>query len=72
MGKEKTKIEGKRKTSDKSVLTLLIIMIPSLLIAMASSVTILWVKVMIQAVLLFFQFIVVKSFIEDYQKLKTA
>lgn len=71
MEKEKTRIKP-NKPSDKSILTLLIIMIPSLLIAMASSVTIIWVRVMIQAVLLFFQFIVVKSFIEDYQKLKGA
>jgi len=65
MEKEQTK-----RPSDKGFLTLFIIMIPSLIIAMSAAVDSSLIRIPIQVVLLLLQFIVVKSFIDDYQKLR--
>ncbi len=66
--KEKKKL--KEKHSDMGFLTLFIIMIPSLIIAMSSTISSTWIRLSIQVVLLLLQFAVVKSFIDDYQKLR--
>jgi len=59
-----------KKSSDKGFLTLFIIMIPSLILAMASAINSPLVRISIQTILLFLQLIVVKSFIDDYQNIK--
>ncbi len=61
---------SKRQQSDKGFLTLFIIMIPSLIIAMAAAIPSSLIRISIQTVALLFQVIVVKSFIDDYQKLR--
>ena len=63
-------IVPKNKPGDKGFLTLFIIMIPSLIIAMSSAIPNQLVRIPIQVVVLLSQFIVVKSFIDDYQKLR--
>ena len=59
-----------KKLGDKGFLTLFIIMIPSLIIAMSASVPNNFIRIPIQVVVLLLQFVVVKSFIDDYQELK--
>jgi len=59
-----------KKPSDKGFLTLFIIMIPSLVLAMASAISSPIIRISIQTVLLFLQLVVVKSFIDDYQNLR--
>ena len=71
MEKEKTEKEKKvMKSGDRGFLTLFIIMIPSLILAMSATVTNTFIRVPIQVVLLLLQFVAVKSFIDDYQKLR--
>lgn len=62
--------ENKKQPSDRGFLTLFIIMVPSLIIAMAATVNSTWIRLSIQTILLLLQFVVVKSFIDDYQKLR--
>ena len=71
MRKEETEKEEKvRKAGDRGFLTLFIIMIPSLVLAMSATVSNTFIRVPIQVVLLLLQFVAVKSFIDDYQKLR--
>ena len=63
-------MEKQKKPSDKGFLTLFIIMIPSLIIAMSASIPNNLIRIPIQVVLLLLQFVLVKSFIDDYQKLR--
>jgi len=56
--------------SDKGFLTLFIIMIPSLILAMSAAINSSLIRISIQTVLLLLQFVVVNSFIDDYQKLR--
>ena len=58
------------KPGDRGFLTLFIIMIPSLVLAMSATIANTLVRVPIQVVLLLLQFVAVKSFIDDYQKLR--
>ncbi len=58
------------RSGDKGFLTLFIIMIPSLLLAMSAAILSPLIRIPIQVVLLLLQFVAVKSFIDDYQKLK--
>jgi len=58
-----------KKPGDKGFLTLFIIMIPSLIIAMSASIPNNLIRIPIQVVALLLQFVVVKSFIDDYQEL---
>ncbi len=67
---EKKKKKHEDRLSEKGFLTLFLIMIPSLLIAMASAISSPLTKFSIQIILLLLQLVVVKSFIEDYQKLR--
>lgn len=59
-----------KKPGDKGFLTLFIIMIPSLIMAMSAAIDNSLIRISIQVVLLLLQFIVVKSFIDDYQRLR--
>jgi len=63
-------MEKDKKQGDKGFLTLFIVMIPSLIIAMSAIISNSLVRAPIQIILLLLQFVVVKSFIDDYQKLK--
>lgn len=63
-------MEKDKKQGDKGFLTLFIIMIPSLIIAMSAIISSSLIRVPIQIILLLLQFVVVKSFIDDYQKLR--
>jgi len=68
----KTKENKKQENqlSEKGFLTLFLIMIPSLIIAMASAISSPLTRLSIQVILLILQIVIVKSFIEDYQKLR--
>jgi len=59
-----------QKPSDKGFLTLFIIMIPSLIIAMSATILNNLIRIPIQVVVLLLQFVVVKSFIDDYKELR--
>jgi len=59
-----------KEPSDKGFLTLFIIMIPSLILAMSAAINSSLIRISIQTVLLLLQFVVVNSFIDDYQKLR--
>ncbi len=62
--------ETSKKPGDRVFLTLFIIMIPSLILAMSATITNSLIRIPIQVILLLLQFVVVKSFIDDYQKLR--
>ena len=62
--------EKSKRPTDKGLLTLFIIMIPSLVIAMSSTITTTLIRVPIQIILILLQYVVVKSFLDDYQKLR--
>ena len=62
--------EKPKKLGDRGFLTLFIIMIPSLILAMSATIINQFIRIPIQVVLLLLQFVVVKSFIDDYQKLR--
>jgi hypothetical protein len=62
--------EDLKKVGDKGFLTLFIIMIPSLIIAMSAAIPSNLIRIPIQVVSLLMQFVVVKSFIDDYQRLR--
>lgn len=66
----KKKKEKEDRLSEKGFLTLFLMMIPSLIIAMASAISAPWIRLSIQLVLLLLQLVLVKSFIEDYQRLR--
>jgi len=63
-------MEKIKRPSDRGFLTLFIMMIPSLVIAMSAAISNNLIRIPIQVVLLLLQFVVVKSFIDDYQKLR--
>lgn len=62
--------ETSKKPGDRGFLTLFIIMIPSLILAMSATISHSLIRISIQVVILLLQFVVVKSFIDDYQKLR--
>ena len=68
--KETKSKKQEERLSEKGFLTLFLIMIPSLIIAMAASISSPYIRLGIQVVLILLQLVVVKSFIEDYQKLR--
>ena len=57
---------NKPKKKDKRVLTLFFIVTPSLLLAMASAIESFYVRIFFQVVLIFFQIVIFKNFIDDY------
>lgn len=62
--------ESYKKEGNKGFLTLFIIMSLSLVLAMSGVITSSITRISIQAVVLLLQLIIVKSFIDDYQKLR--
>ncbi len=65
------KIHGKEinKEQRKNVLTILVMFFPSLLIAMASAIPTVLLRLVFQVVLLFIQFILITNFVSDYYEL---
>lgn len=51
---------------DKRMLTLFFMIVPSLLLAMTSSIESFYVKIFFQVVLIFFQIVIFKNFIDSY------
>ena len=68
--KEKKSKRQENRLSEKGFLTLFLIIIPSLIIAMSSAISSPLTRLSIQIILLILQVVIVKSFIEDYQKLR--
>jgi len=58
--------EKKKPKKDKRMLTLFFVITPSLLIAMSSAIDSFYIRIFFQVVLIFFQIIILKSFIDDY------
>jgi hypothetical protein len=58
--------EKKHKKKDKRVLTLFFMMVPSVLLAMCSAITSFYVRIFFQVMLIFFQIVIFKNFIDDY------
>lgn len=54
------------KKPKKYGLTLFILIIPSLLLAMTSAVTDLWIRIFFQVVLLLLQMVMIKNMLDDY------
>lgn len=68
MKQEKTNLNnGKSKTPDRKMLTMFLIMFPSILLA--GNYGSLIVNVSIKAALIFYQFVLLKSFLESYYRL---
>lgn len=57
---------AKEKSKDKRILTIFILMIPSLLIALAASIPSVIIRVVFQMILLVLQFVLVKNLIDDF------
>jgi len=68
--KEKLNKKQENRLSERGFLTLFLIMGFSLIIAMSSAINSPLTRLSIQVILLLLQLVVVKSFIEDYQKLR--
>lgn len=60
------KEELKTKKKDRRVLTLFFCIVPSLLIAMTSAIDSFYIRIFFQVVLIFFQIVIFKNFIDDY------
>ena len=56
----------KKPKKDKRMLTLYFMITPSLLLAMASAIDSFYVRIFFQVVLIFFQIIIFKNFIDSY------
>ena len=56
----------KKPKKDKRMLTLFFMVTPSLLLAMASAIDSFYIRIFFQVVLIFFQIVIFKSFIDDY------
>lgn len=56
----------KKLKKDKRMLTLFFMITPSLLLAMASAIESFYVRIFFQVVLIFFQIIIFKNFIDSY------
>jgi len=59
-------MKTKPKKKDKRMLTLFFMVTPSLLLAMASAIESFYVRIFFQVVLIFFQIVIFKNFIDDY------
>jgi len=57
---------GNGLVNKKQTLSILILMFPSLLIAMAASIPQIGLQLFFQVILLFFQFVLIKNFVGDY------
>jgi hypothetical protein len=56
----------KKPKKDKRMLTLFFMITPSLLLAMASAIDSFYIRIFFQVVLIFFQIVIFKNFIDDY------
>jgi len=54
------------KKKDRRMLTLFFCIVPSLLLAMTASIDSFYIRIFFQVVLIFFQIIIFKSFIDDF------
>lgn len=61
MGKEQPKPK-----KDKRMLTLFFMAVPSLLLAMASAIESIYIRIFFQVVLILFQVVIFKNFIDSY------
>lgn len=59
------KEEVKRK-KDRRMLTLFFMVVPSLLLAMTSAIESFYIRIFFQVVLIFFQIVIFKNFIDDF------
>lgn len=59
--------QEKQPKKDKKVLTLFLLIVPSLLIAMSAAIESIPIRLGFQAVLLFFQLVLFKNLIDEYQ-----
>jgi len=67
MGKrEEEKLEEEKPKKDKRMLTLFFMIVPSLLLAMASAIESFYVRIFFQVVLIFLQIVIFKNFIDSY------
>jgi hypothetical protein len=62
MGKEKEQ----KPRKDKRMLTLFFMSVPSLLLAMASAIESFYIRIFFQVVLILFQIVIFKNFIDSY------
>lgn len=62
MGKE----IKQRQRKDKRMLTLFFMAVPSLLLAMASAIESFYIRIFFQVVLILFQIVIFKNFIDSY------
>jgi hypothetical protein len=62
MGKE----EKQKQRKDKRMLTLFFMAVPSLLLAMASAIESFYIRIFFQVVLILFQIVIFKNFIDSY------
>lgn len=60
------KEEEKPIKKDKRMLTLFFIIVPSLLLAMCSAIDSFYIRIFFQVVLIFFQIVIFKNFIDSY------
>jgi hypothetical protein len=64
MGREREERQKPRK--DKRMLTLFFMAVPSLLLAMASAIESFYIRIFFQVVLILFQVVIFKNFIDSY------
>jgi len=62
----RTKKQEVKIKKDKRMLTLFFIIVPSLLLAMTASIESYYVRMFFQVVLIFFQIVILKNFIDSY------
>jgi len=62
MGKE----EKEKPKKDKRMMTLFFMIVPSLLLAMCSAIDSFYVRIFFEVVLIFFQIVIFKNFIDSY------
>ena len=60
------KTEEQKPKKDKRMLTLFFMIVPSLLLAMCSSVDSFYIRIFFQVVLILFQIVIMKNFIDSY------
>jgi hypothetical protein len=63
MGEKNTQQKPRK---DKRMLTLFFMIVPSLLLAMSASITSWYIQIFFQVVLIFFQIVIFKNFIDSY------
>jgi len=64
MGKKEE--ENKKPKKDKRILTLFFMIVPSLLLAMCAAIESFYIRIFFQVVLILFQIVIFKNFIDSY------